>query len=36
LPSLWHASSAPSQAKKRIVRCLIENVVVSVSEREML
>jgi len=36
LPSLWHASSTPPQAKKRIVRCLIENVVVSVPERDML
>ncbi len=36
LPSLWHASSTSSQAKKRIVRCLIDNVVVSMSERDML
>jgi excisionase family DNA binding protein len=36
LPSLWHASSTRSQDRKRIVRCLIENVVVSASEQDTL
>jgi hypothetical protein len=29
LPTLWHAASTRIQDKKRIVRCLIENVVVT-------
>jgi FAD/FMN-containing dehydrogenase len=32
LPSLWHSPSTPVQNKKRIARCLIENVVVTVRE----
>ena len=36
LPSLWHAPSTAVQDKKRIVRCLLENVVVTVSEEQTL
>ncbi|MGH8634927.1 MAG: helix-turn-helix domain-containing protein [Burkholderiales bacterium] len=36
LPSLWQASGARVQDQKRIVRCLIENVVVTVCETETL
>ena len=36
LPSLWHAPSTRVQDKKRIVRCLIENVVVTVPEQNPL
>ena len=32
LPSLWHAPTTRSQDKKRIVRCLIENVVIHPNE----
>ena len=34
LPSLWHASSTRVQDKKRLVRCLIEQVVVDVPRDE--
>ncbi len=36
LPSLWHSPSTRVQDKKRIVRCLIENVVVRVCEAQTL
>ena len=36
LPSLWHSPSTPVQDKKRIARCLIENVVVTVREEQTL
>jgi excisionase family DNA binding protein len=36
LPSLWQSPSTPVQDKKRIARCLIENVVVTVSEEQTL
>jgi len=36
LPSLWNCSGTGVQDKKRIVRCLIENVVVTVREAQTL
>ncbi len=36
LPSLWQTPSTRVQDKKRIVRCLIENVVVTPSEKDTL
>jgi excisionase family DNA binding protein len=36
LPRLWHAPSTAVQDKKRIVRCLVENVVVTVPEQDAL
>ena len=36
LPSLWQAPGARVQDKKRIVRCLIENVVVTLGEAQTL
>lgn len=36
LPSLWHAPTTAVQDKKRIVRCLLENVVVTVREEQTL